>query len=1134
MVSNLMDHVADVLGLRVGEMMSMELAGSDLPVSSNMEEASALTPQRLRPLPTGVVTFLLSDVEGSTRLWEGDEEAMAAAIARHYDLLDAAVALHGGIRPLEQGEGDSVVGVFAKPADAIAAALDAQRAFAEEPWPQGGAIKVRIALHTGEARLRDDDSYLGPASIRCARLREIAHGGQTLLSGATRELVTDRLPPEATLQDLGVHRSKDLGRPERAWQLCHPDLGSEFPPLRSLDAVVNNLPLQLTSFVGRHAELAELRRVLADSRLVTLTGAGGCGKTRLALHAAADLVEHHPDGVRWIDLGPVSNPELVAHAVARTFGFREENRPLIETLSEQLARLDALLVFDNCEHLLGASARLIESLLQAAPALRVVATSREPLGLAGETTWRVPSLDDQAATQLFVERAVQVRPDFAADPGEREVVTQICRRLDGIALAIELAAARTRMMPLAGIAAGLDDRFRLLTGGGRNVLPRQHTLEASVAWSHDLLDDGERALLRRLSVFAGGFTLDAAEEVGAGGLLDRYAVLDVLSHLVDKSLVQVDFGDAEGRYRLLETIRLYARQRLVEAGESHAVWDRHLAFFLALAERAEPELAAADGPVWLDRLEREHDNLRAALQWADTTGASESALRLVTALALFFEWRGHLAEGGRWFARALARHEQPSALRARALWGAAHVAIYGGDHETVARRAPEALDMARAVSDRWATGRALNSIGLLQCRTDPDRARGTLQESVDLGRGIGDGWAVADGWKMITLAWMYQDDYQGLAPALEELRLVAEGLDSKFFIAWYHGCAGWADVHRGEFETARAALEIAFEYCQDLGDPAIGGIIAALLGEIEARTGQWEAAETRLHTFLQHAAATGAGLGVGWALSCLAPLALGRGDPAAAHSFAVQLLESPRAYFRSWGLSALGAAHLAAGDDRRAGTILTNARDIGTSIGNPRLIAQADHHLASLARHRGDTTRAEDLAHQALVLRAKAGLRPGIAESLEALGGLAADHQSDAEATRLLAAAATQRAAMGLVRWPADQDTHNAALIRLRQTLGDREFEATWTEGEALSTEEAIAYASRWGERKRPSTGWASLTPTELDVAKLLTKGLTNPQVAQRLFIGRGTVKTHIAHILAKLGMSSRAEVAAEATRRGL
>lgn len=898
------------------------------------------------------------------------------------------------------------------------------------------------------------------------------------------------------------------------------------------------LPAPLTSFVGRGAEVAELLAIIEKSRLVTLTGAGGCGKTRLALRLATELEDGYPDGAWWIELAAVSQPEEVPLAVANGLHLREEpGRPLMQTLAEQLAGRRTLLVVDNCEHVLGACAVLVEELIGASQSLTILDTSREPLGIAGEFVWRVPSLDGEAAARLFVERAAQMRPGFMPNPSEKDAIAQICRRLDGIPLAIELAAARCRMMNPARIAVGLDDRFRLLTGGVRTSLPRQQTLETSVAWSYDLLEDAERAVLRRLSVFAGGFTLEAAEAVCEDDLVDEYAVLDLVSRLVDKSVVQADHLDAESRYRLLETVRLYARERLLDAGETDASRDRHCEFFLRLAETAEPGLAGPEGPRWLARLEQEHDNLRSALEWAEASGNRTRCLRLCTALTLFWELRGHLGEGCRWFARVLQFDDEPSVARARSLWGAAHAAVYHDDYQTATLRAPQALEMGRLLDDDWAMARALNTLGWIQLWFEPDLALEALRQSIRLGHRSGDNWVIADGWKMITVAWLVKEEHSGLRDALVELHRVATALDNKFFIAWYHCCAGWMAAREGAFEAARAALEESLRLCEEVGEPATGGVAVAVLGEVESLTGDYDSAEHRLNRFLERAAVTGGASGVPCVIPVLAALALGRGNPSGAREILDPFVDEMRKLglpiFLSWGLGLLGATLVAQDDIKTANSILVEAKTTAEILPNRWLISVADYYLAEVAHRQDDYALAEELHHEALASRAEAGLKPGVVESLEALAFLAADLESWTEATWLLGATSNVRETLGFVRWPAGSKTYEDTIDRCTTAMGDAAFRETFARGTKLSLEEAISYSTRArGERKRPSTGWQSLTPTELAVSELVADGLTNRQIGEQLFISPATVKTHLAHIFNKLGVTSRSALAAENTRR--
>jgi predicted ATPase/class 3 adenylate cyclase len=558
-------------------------------------------------LPTGTVTLLLADIEGSTRLWESQPETMAAAVKVLDRTLAEFVPQNNGVRPVEQGEGDSFVIAFARASDAITCALALQRA----PL---SPIRLRMGLHTGEVQLRDEGNYIGPTINKTGRLRDLAHGGQTVMSGATTELVADWLPPDAWLTDLGRHPLRGVARAERVVQLCHPDLDNAFPPLRTAKTITShNLPSQLTSFVGRGEEIKDALRLLTDNRLVTLTGAGGVGKTRLALQVAAMMVDEQEYEVRFVDLAPVTDPDNVAVTAARAFGLPDRgDRSPTQTIARFIGNRRMLVILDNCEHLLDACADLATALLIACPELSLLATSREPTGVAGEVTWRVPSLSitDEAVT-LFADRARRARPDFTVTEDNATALREICAQLDGMPLAIELAAARVRALSLTEIAAGLRDRFRLLTGGARTATPRQQTLLGSVDWSHAMLTSAERVLFRRLAVFAGGFDLDAAEVVAAGGEVQQSEVLQLLTMLVDKSLVLAEQSADRTRYRLLETMRQYAFGQLEGSGEVEAVRRRHGDHYTAFMDMLDSGVrATVEQPSDLGALE--FDNLRAA------------------------------------------------------------------------------------------------------------------------------------------------------------------------------------------------------------------------------------------------------------------------------------------------------------------------------------------------------------------------------------------------------------------------------------------------------------------------------------------------------------------------------------------
>ena len=671
------------------------------------------------------------------------------------------------------------------------------------------------------------------------------------------------------------------------------------------------------------------------------------------------------------------------------------------------------------------------------------------------------------------------------------------------------------------------------------MLARQQTLEASVAWSYEHLEPAEQLLARRLAILH-SFGLETAEAVGSDASIDAYAVLDLLTRLVDKSMVQVEHANGEARYRFLETVRQYLQARAVSAGEMAALRQRHLLHFLELAEALEPRLALGDGPTCLARLQLEFRNLDDALAWAEASGASAEMLRLVTALSLFYELRGHLAHGGRWFDRALAAAPaQPSALRARALWGAAHVGFYGGNYAAAATRGADALAMGEAIADKWATARALNTLGVLQALSTPTRARDMLTRSIELGAAIDDQWAVADGWKMVTVAWYVQHADHDARPALAALYRIGDALGSRFFLAWHQSMVGYFARDRGDYDAARTAFTLSLEYCHYVGDPSTGGFSEAWSAALDADLGDVDKAKQRLQHLLATAAVSGSELAVPEALFALARILIAEGDSAQARRLLAPQVEAFRdARVASWAgqlYIALGAACRVCGDLPSALAALDEASALASSLANPLMDSLILFERAQLADMAGDNGQAEDLLHAALNIQASSGLRPSAIATLESLAAIAARADSSVEAVHVLAASESLRSSSGLVRGSAEANANSVLLADLRGGLGNVAFDAHWTSASKLGLVEVVEYVSRArGTRKRPTSGWPSLTPTELRVATLVAEGLTNPQIGARMLIARGTVKIHLAHIFDKLEVSTRAQLAAMVTTRGI
>jgi predicted ATPase/class 3 adenylate cyclase len=707
-------------------------------------------------LPSGTVTFLFTDLEGSTRLWEQFPEAMRGALARHDEILRDAVEMRNGL--VVKTTGDGLHAAFALAPDGVAAALDAQRALVAEEWSLPEPLKVRMGLHTGGAELRGGD-YYGPAVNRAARVSAAAHGGQIVASSATADLVRDDLATEVRLVDLGEHRLRDLGRSERIMQVTHPELPSEFPSLRSLDVYPGNLPVQRSAFIGRNSDLADVRAALETAPVVTLTGVGGVGKTRLALQVAADTVTRFPDGVWFVDLGPVLDAGFVPAAVSTALVLAERRQGTVEdSIVAALRSKRLLIVLDNCEQVVDAVAALVDALVESCPDVKVLATSREALEVEGEVIYPVrplptPSMDDGAsvdallendAIRLFVERARAAKREFVLSGETAPAVIELCRRLDGIPLAIELAAARLQVMTPAEVLIRLDERFRLLTGGRRTVLERHQTLGAAIDWSYALLDSVEQLVFGRLAVFAGGFTLDAAEAVTSGDGVELHDVLGHLSSLVAKSMVVTDDTATGTRYRLLDTLREYAWQRLRAFEDEPRTRARHADYFLALVETATAPLKGADSEAWCRRLDAEQDNLRAALGWARDHDRPELLIDLVRGLAVYWWNTFGVREAHEWQRAALDRGlTLPAEVRAELLAFAGHAANGIGLVEESNDLCRASLECSRN-ADLPPVPMALQFLGITALESNhPEEAIAYCDEAVVVARKTGDSWDMA-------------------------------------------------------------------------------------------------------------------------------------------------------------------------------------------------------------------------------------------------------------------------------------------------------------------------------------------------------------------------------------------------------
>ncbi len=1042
-----------------------------MPLSGHINEPEHRRPSR-RDLPTGTITLLFTDIEGSTRLLQqlGDRYELVLADCRR--LLRHAFQAHHGQEVDTQG--DSFFVAFARATDALSAAVEAQRALASHPWTEGAAVRVRMGLHTGEPSLTHGD-FVGLDVHHAARIMSSGHGGQVLLSRTTHNLVKYNLPDDVSLRDLGEHRLKDLGRPIRLFQAVISDLPADFPPLKTLDTHPHNLPVQPTSLVGREREVATVCELLRrqEVRLVTLTGPGGIGKTRLGLQVAAELSEPFVDGMFFVDLASLSDPALVVPTIAQRLGIWEgTGQSLLERLKEGLHQKQALLLLDNFEQVLSAAVQVAD-LLTACPRLKVLVTSRERLHVRAEQEFSVPplalpatkllpdlaALAQYEAVTLFLQCARAVKADFQLTTANARAVTDICAGLDGLPLAIELAAARLKLLPPQALQARFAKRLPMLTSGAQDAPVRQQTLRNTIAWSYHLLSAQEQCLFRRLAVFAGGCTLEAVEAVCEALGDETHKVLDGVASLIDKSLVQQRAQrEEEPRLVMLETIREYGLECLESARETETTHQAHAAYYLALAEEAALELQGPQQAAWLEQLELEHDNLRAALGWfleRNGDGSSrEMALRLGGALWKFWSARGLSSEGRTFLERALAGSEGVAAsVRAKALSAAADFALLQSVDDRTEALCQESLVLYRELGDTRGIASSLSMLAwVAERRGNFAAASSLIEESLALNRAVGDKDAIA--WSLFSLADNagLQGEYtRGHALFEESLAIYTELGNKRGIATSLKESALWLFVAQGDQAIVRARLEESLALFRELGD----------------KDGM------AYYYWIS-----------GW-------VALSQGDTVTAHALVEQSLALWQEIGQKW----------------------YTALSLGM--------------LGKVAAHRGDLVAARALHEESLAIAIASGDKWLTPFCLEELATVVTAQGEAVWGARLWGAAEALRDMVGSHLPPIFRADYERSVAAARTQLGEKVFTVAWAEGRTMTPEHVFtargpATISTSTPAKFPTTYPDGLTAREVEVLRLVAQGMTNELVAKQLVISPRTVNTHLTSIFGKIGVSSR------------
>lgn len=1076
-------------------------------------------------LATDTVTLLMAAIDSSTLLSMEQPPAVIDVLLRFTAILGEAITAHAGVFRTSV---DGVDAAFSSPRDAVAAALAAHQALRAEPGNALTPRHVRMVLHTGVV-VEHAGAYIGRPVQWGRRLLAASHGGQVLVSHVTEEIIHDHLPADAVLRDLGTYALEDFGQAAHLFQLSAPDLPPAFPPLRSPARRPHNLPLPATPLIGREHEVAAVITALTSEpvRLITLTGPGGVGKTRLGLQAAADLRDAFADGVFLVDLAALQHPAFVVPAIARMLGVVDHGRqPLLTQLMDYLATKHLLLLLDNFEQVRDAAPHLA-ALLTGAPRVKLLVTSRAALHLQGEHEIPVAPLalpphaplpmDEvlaYAAVRLFTERAQAVKPDFAVTPDTVTSIVEICRRVDGLPLAIELAAARSKVFPPAVLSQRLERRLPLLTGGARDLPARQQTLRDTIDWSYQLLDPAAQTLFVRLAVFAGDFTLDAAESVCSEHESTHSAsVIDGLTTLVDQSLLTVaETNHGVPRLAMLETVKEYAQERFPLREEASVLQQRHAAYYLHLAEQAGPALRGPDMQQWLDRLEADHANLRAALSWFLQQGAAERGAQLAAALVVFWDLRTHRREGLDWLTTILVHGAALSPhIRAKTLFAAGYLARALYERDAAITLLEESMALYEELHDERGYTAAVTDLGwtIASLGGDAQRATALLQDGLARYRTLRDQRGIA--WALHGLGWVEQQHALGYQPGIAH---ALAGL-------------GWVEAQPGNLAAARALHAESLVLRRALNDAH--GVAWSLtgLGLVAAAQREYDAARTFEEERLAIERTLHNHYGTADALRMLGMIALRQGDGAAAQAWLVESLHLARAIgdtvFIARSLMGLGEVAHAKRDHPRATAMLHEALHGFRELGDQYRVARVYALLAQVALDAHDAGTAHTMATKSLQIARSMDEPLMIGACLAGLADGAARQNHALWAAHLWGAAERHAATPPALRMavaPADRAQLVAAA---RMSLGAHAFNAAWAAGRVRSPEEVLLVLNTTLPNHAPeSPRPAGLTPREWEVLLLIADGLSNKDIAARLVLSLATVKTYLSAIYEKLGVSSR------------